>query len=117
MALCGETAALFILKSMNYGLKVTDAVICLLIASFPLKLPVLSLLSTMFGPNWSELYKLLSPICHHSSPVSEIKLLEKTRVISQFVYFIHFRMMQHWDKGKGKKRDNFQTENCQEEVS
>lgn len=31
MALCVETAALFIIKSMNYGLKVTDAVICLLI--------------------------------------------------------------------------------------
>jgi len=31
VASCTETAALFVLRSKNYGLKGTDAVICLLI--------------------------------------------------------------------------------------
>lgn len=56
MALCGELAALFILKTMKYGLKVTDAVICLY-----------CLLPCLDQTAWCELYNLLSPICHHPS--------------------------------------------------
>lgn len=56
MAFCGELAALFILKTMKYGLKVTDAVICLY-----------CLLPCLDQTAWCELYNLLSPICHHPS--------------------------------------------------
>lgn len=51
MALCGATAALFIFKSMNYGLKVTDAVICLLIAVFSPESACIVSSPTVFGPN------------------------------------------------------------------
>lgn len=68
MALCGELAALFILRTMRYGLKETDALICLY-----------CFLPCLDQTAWCELYDPLLP--HLSSSLlifRQIKLLEKS---------------------------------------
>lgn len=51
MALCGDTAAVFVFKSMTYGLKVTDEVICLLINTLYPQTSCIVCSPTVFGPN------------------------------------------------------------------
>lgn len=81
-------------KSMTYGLKATDAVVCLLIAIFSPETACIFSSPTVFGQN-CVVWALPSSIPHLSSSHSslEIKLLEKARVTARFVCFIYFHMI------------------------
>lgn len=99
-----DCSFVYFIKSMNFGFKVPDAVICLLITVFSPETACIVSSPTVFGPN-CMVWALQSSIPHLSSSFSslEIKLLEKAWVISWFVYFIYFHMTQHQAWGKIKK--------------
>lgn len=99
MALCGELAALFILRTLRYGFKETDALICLY-----------CFLPCLGQTAWCEL--LWSSHSHLSSSLlifRQIKLLEKKKKKVRVISFIFLLMMQleEW-----AKRRHLQGENC-----
>lgn len=117
MALCGETAALFCFqKSMNRGLKVTDANSASRSPSFPLKPPVFFLL-LLFGPD-CMVWALKSSIppthtTHLSSSLSSFGNKATCKSTSHFqVWFISYISM--WNNIRDEvEKCHFRGENWQ----